>query len=367
MSNSFKERARNCRTSLTNADGIVLAPGPNQYYLSGFFDEPGERHLLLFLAQDGNPVFIIPEMYANQIRKTSWIENIRTWEDGDDPTELIADVLDALGIRGGHILLDDRMWTKFTQDIHNTLPDASFGLASEVLTELRIIKDEHEIDALRRAGEISDQVSSEIRRLGEDVIGWTERELAANIKSRLRDRGGEGVGFEVIVGSGPNGAKPHHRKSDREIGVNDPVVLDFGTTINQYPGDQTRTMVFGGDPSAEFRDAFKAVSAALEDGINRVEPGLEAQEVDRTVRKTIQAHDFGEEFIHRTGHGIGLEVHEPPYIVEGNNRVIEPGMVFSIEPGVYLDGKFGVRLEDIVVVTADGCKRLNHSSQDWRV
>ncbi|WP_227357015.1 M24 family metallopeptidase [Haladaptatus salinisoli] len=368
MPNVFAERTRRCRRRLraVDADALVLFPSTNLLYLSGFREDPGERHLLLFVPADGDPVFVVPDMYGEQIADESRVTDVRTWSDGDDPLELVAAVADDLDLRGGHLLVDDTMWALFTQDLRRALPEATFGLAGEALEPLRMRKDEAEVEALRRAGELADEVCVEIRELGEDAVGMTERELAGEIETRLAEGGGEEPAFDTIVGSGPNGAKPHHGHGDRRIDYGDPVVLDFGAFVDGYPGDQTRTVVFAGTPPEEFDRVHRAVLEAQRAGVEAVEPGVTAESVDRAAREVIESYGYGERFIHRTGHGVGLDVHEGPYIVSGNDRELEPGMVFSVEPGVYLPGEFGVRIEDLVVVTEDGRERLNDSPRTWR-
>jgi Xaa-Pro aminopeptidase len=208
-------------------------------------------------------------------------------------------------------------------------------------------------------------VSVEIRELGEEVIGMTETELADEIERRLASAGGEEVAFDTIAGSGPNGAKPHHRHEDREIRRGDPLVLDFGAYVDRYPGDQTRTVVLAGDPPEDYEAVHEVVREAQQAAVEAIEPGVPAEAVDRAAREVIEDAGYGEEFVHRTGHGVGLDVHESPYIVAGNETQLEPGMVFSVEPGIYLEGEFGVRIEDLVVVTEDGCERLNDSPRTW--
>nr|WP_255171799.1 Xaa-Pro peptidase family protein [Natrononativus amylolyticus] len=346
-------------------DGLVVGPGSNMYYLTGFIDEPSERHLLFVVPAEGDPTFVAPTMYDEQIRNTSQIKSVRLWDDGGGPDTVLEDVLDVFGA-GDTILVGDTLWATFLLDLQSRLPGVEFERASTVVGELRMQKDEPELEALRQAATISDQVSRDVRSLGVDAIGMTEAELAAEIDRRLSDAGTTGPAFETIVGSGPNGAHPHHRRSDREIRPGDAVVLDFGATVDQYPGDQTRTVVFDGEPPERFRSVHETVNAALEAGIESVEPGVTASVVDAVVRQVIEDAGYGEFFTHRTGHGVGLDVHEQPYIVEGNDHTLEPGMVFSVEPGIYLDGEFGVRIEDLVVVTEDGCERLNDSPRTWR-
>lgn len=370
MTDAFERRTRHCQNALleVDTDGVVLFPSPNFYYLTGAAEEPSERHLLLVVPREGEPTLVAPALAGEQLRAETWINDIRTYADEDDPRALLGDVVAEHDLSGGRVLVDDHMWATFTQDLRAVLPDATFGLASEVLADLRIRKDDRELDALRAAAALADDVCTEIRRLGGDAIGMTENEVAREIESQLRAGGGEELAFETIVGSGPNGAKPHHRHGDRTIEVGDPVVLDFGAYLDQYPGDQTRTTVLAGDPPAGFEEAFAAVRDAQAAGVEAVEPGVEVQAVDRAAREIIEDRGYGDAFIHRTGHGVGLDIHEPPYVVEGNDRVLEPGMVFSVEPGVYFEGEYGIRVEDLVVVTddGDGCERLNHSPRTWK-
>lgn len=360
----FEGRTDACRRALaeSDVDCLVLLPGPNLQYLTGFRDEPMERHLLLFVPREGEPTLLAPAMYGEQLSET-WLSDVRLWGDDEDPREHLGAIAAELG--PDRVLVDDRMWARFTQDLRGAF-DAEFGLASEVLADLRIRKDDDELDAIERASSLADRVSEELRTLGEGVVGTTERELAREIDSRLVDAGGEAPSFETIVASGPNGARPHHRRGSREIEAGDPVVLDFGTRVDGYPSDQTRTVVFAGEPPAGFGEVHDVVREAQEAAIDRVEPGVPAEAVDAAAREVIEAAGYGEAFVHRTGHGVGCEVHEPPYIVAGNSRALEPGMTFSVEPGIYLAGEFGVRIEDLVCVTDDGARRLNDSPRGWR-
>ena len=364
---AFERRTRACQRSLSESDAeaVVLFPSSNLYYLSGFTDEPMERHLLLFVTED-DIAYVVPDLYAEEVRDDSWVTDVRSWADGEDPLGHVADVADEFDLLGGHLLVDDSMWARFTQDLRAVLPEATWGLASEVLGLIRMRKDEVEVAALKEAGRRSDAVCETVRELGERAVGMTERKLAQEIEDRLVAEGCSGPSFDVIVGSGPNGSKPHHRHGDRTIGRGDPVVLDFGGVYDRYPGDQTRTVVFAGDPPDGFEERFRAVRDANQAGVEAVAPGVEAQEVGRAARAVIEDAGFGDELVHRTGHGVGLNVHEPPYIVEGNDLELEPGMVFSVEPGVYPEGEYGVRIEDLVVVTEDGYERLNDSARTWK-
>ena len=374
------------RLAAVDAEGVVCFPSRNLQYLTGFNEEPGERHFLLIVPAsegDGDPesdaaidsrpdattdpaTLLVPELYGEQVRSETDVDDVRTWADGDDPRKAVGDVLDEHGLRDGRLLVDDTMWARFTQDLRAVAPAATWGLASEALADLRVRKDEAELAALGRAAAAADATVSDLRALGTEAVGMTERELADWIADRLATHGGKGTAFETIVAAGENGAKPHHGPSDREIRAGDPVVLDFGTRVDGYPSDQTRTLVFGGEPPAAYEEVHAVVREAQAAAVGAVEPGVTAASIDRTAREVIEAAGYGDAFVHRTGHGVGLDVHEEPYLVAGNDRELEPGMVFSVEPGVYLDGRFGCRIEDLVVVTENGHERLNTTDHDWR-
>ncbi|MGM0604543.1 MAG: M24 family metallopeptidase [Halobacteriota archaeon] len=367
-STPFERRRREAaaRLEAIGAAAIVLFPGRNLQYLTGFYESPSERHFMWFLPADGEPLALVPELSAAQFLETSSAAAVRTWSDDEGPTGALSSIVSELALDGERLLVDDTMWARFTTDLRAAAPDATIGLASEVLGALRIRKDDAEIDALRRAGAVADEVVGSIRDLGEGAIGMTERELARRIDHALADAGGEGVSFETIVGSGPNGAMAHYTHGDRPIEAGDPVVLDFGTRLEGYPSDQTRTVVFAGDPDDRFIEIHETVRRAQTAAIEAIEPGVAAEAIDAAAREVIEAAGYGDRFIHRTGHGVGLDVHEAPDIVAGNELRVEPGMVFSVEPGIYLPGEFGVRIEDLVVVTDDACERLNGSDRGWR-
>ena len=346
-------------------DALVLFPSNNLRYTTGFDESPGERHLFLVIPADGDPVFFAPELYETQLREGTAVEDLRTWTDSDDPVDLLRSLLAELDLRDGHLLVDDEMWALFTQDLREAASEATFGLATEVLAPLRVRKDEAELDAMRRAADVADAVVEDLRALGADAVGMTETDLAEYIEDRLDAHGGTGVSFATIVGSGPNGAKPHYHHGETEIQPGEPVVLDFGTRVDGYPSDQTRTLVLGGEADDPVRAVHDLVREAQQVAVDAVEPGVTAADVDRAAREVIEDAGYGDEFIHRTGHGVGLDVHEEPFIVAGNDRELEPGMVFSVEPGVYVPDEFGVRIEDLIVVTEDGCERLNTTDRGW--
>jgi len=366
---SYLDRLTACQRRLAKsaADGIVLFPSRNLEYLTGFAEEPSERVLFLFLSADRDPVFFVPELAAQRVDERTPIESIRTWSDGKGPAEPLSELCSDLGLDGGHILVDETMWARFTQLLQSRLPSSTFGLADELLDELRMRKDEAALGALGRAADAADRAMTVVREIGSDAVGMTEADLAARIETELTAAGGEALSFEPIVGSGPNGAMPHHTHDERIIEAAEPVVVDFGTRVDGYPSDQTRTVVFDGEPSDEFIKVHRIVQQAQQAAIETIEPGVTAGAVDAAAREGIEAAGYGEQFIHRTGHGVGLDIHEEPMIVDGSDRLLEPQMVFSVEPGVYLSGKFGVRIEDLVVVTESGCERLNTTTRAWRV
>ncbi|MFP8891639.1 M24 family metallopeptidase [Natrialbaceae archaeon A-CW2] len=379
MEYPFIDRIVACQQRLEAADAavVILTPGPNLTYLAGIEESPSERHFLYVVPADGTPQMVAPTMYEAELEEAP-IGDFRCWGDGDDPVDILDAVLAEFDITeradDSTILLDDRMWTVFAQDVRRIRPDATYGLASSVVGPLRITKDSVERDALRRAGELADRVSMRLRERGDEIVGMSEAELAAEIDRLLRDEGGIEPSFDSIVAAGANGARPHHHPGEKQIEAGEPVVLDFGAFVPadlevgsaRYPGDQTRTIVFDGEPPAEYEVVHETVREAQQAAVEHAQPGVTAEAVDRVARDIIEQAGYGDAFVHRTGHGVGLEVHEPPYIVDGNETTLETGMVFSVEPGIYLEGEFGVRLEDLVLVTDDGVERLNESPMGWR-
>jgi Xaa-Pro aminopeptidase len=364
----YRRRRRELRDRLgeRGADACVLYAGRNLQYLTGFRAEQGDRHLLLVLPADDDPVFVVPALYDEQVRETTDIEDLRVWTDEEGAQALLREVGTELGLSGGRVLVDGHTHARFLLELEAVLDDPELGLADDVLGPMRRRKDDTELEALVEAAEIADATMAELRAMGEEAVGLTERELARTIERRLADGGGEGVSFEVICGSGPNGAKPHHTHSERTVERGDPVVLDFGTRVDGYVSDTTRTVVPAGEPPEGFVAVHGAVREAQRAGVEAVEPGVTAGSVDAAARDVLEAAGYGEQFIHRTGHGVGLDVHEEPYIVADSDTELAEGMVFSVEPGVYLPGEFGVRIEDLVRVTEDGCERLNTGDRGWR-
>ncbi|QGX94109.1 aminopeptidase P family protein [Haloplanus rallus] len=360
----FERRTRRVQSRLDDDDRLALSPGRSLYYLSGVDADPSDRLTLLLVPGEGDPTFVVPALEADGIRAATWVADVRPWRDGTGPDRVLDPLFGSLS--PSRVFLADRMWATVSLDLRERLPEARFDLASEVLTPLRRRKDDRELDALRAAAEAADATMRDVRALGADAVGRTEADLASFVAERLESHGGTGVAFETIVAAGANGADPHHASGDRVIGAGDPVVLDFGTRVDGYVSDQTRTVVFDGDPPAAFADVHSVVREAGVAAVEAVEPGAVTGAVDRAARSVIESAGYGERFVHRTGHGVGLDVHEAPDVVAGGEVTLEPGMVFSVEPGIYLPDRFGVRIEDLVVVTEDGCERLNRTDRGWR-
>jgi Xaa-Pro aminopeptidase len=366
MAAPFEDRLNAFGASVADADAeaAVISPGPNLYYLAGWYGEPEDRHTPLVVVPGREPRFVAPEAYVGQVRNGSWVENVRP-AGANDP-EVVADaVIDELPAGVRTVLVDDHARFSFVRRLYERLPAGAVGSVGEIVRGMRRRKGDREVAALERAARVADEVSEAIRALGEDVLGRTEADLATEIRSRLHAEGGERVSFDVVVGSGPNGARPELRSGDREIRGGEPVVLDFGAFVDRYASDQTRVVVFGGDPPDGFEAVHRTVKDALEAGIDAVEPGVTAADVHRATTRVVEDRGYADGLKHATGHGVGLEAHEPPAIDEGSDLRLEPGMVFSVEPGVYLD-EWGVRLEDLVVVTDDGRERLNDSAYTWK-
>ena len=343
----------------TGVDLMVLSLGPNLKYLTGFSDEPGERLLMLLVPREGEPTFLVPELYADQVRQTSWIQTLRVWRDGDEPQALLGKAIAPLGGARGEVAVDDSMWATFLLGLEKVLPKATFSGASRILAPLRMKKSAAELRAMEEAGAIADQAFEEL--LGRKISGSSELELARALQDSMLAHGADAVAFETLVASGPNSALPHYRASQRRIQAGDVVILDYGCRVHGYLSDVSRTVVCQRAP-AGLEEIHRLVDEAQAQAVRTARPGAAAQDIDRSARSVIARAGHGERFLHRTGHGIGLDVHEPPYIVEGNEDVLEVGMTFSVEPGIYFPGRWGMRIEDVVVVEEGGARPLTRST-----
>ncbi len=334
-------------------DVMLLSVGSDLPYFTGYVAMPLERLTMLVLPAAGPAVLVVPELEAPRVVEIPGLFELHPWDETEQPVSIVAGLL-----TGAHrVALGDQTWATFLLQLQERLPSATFVPASPLTAELRMRKDPEEVEMLRRAGAAADRVIDRLTRT--PFSGKTERELSRMISGWLLEEGHEIVDF-AIVGSGPNGASPHHEASDRVIEVGDAVVCDFGGSLGGYWSDTTRMFAVGHTPEG-FDEPFKVLRRAQAAAVDAVRPGVAAASIDAVARGMIAGAGYGEFFIHRTGHGIGTDVHEHPYIVEGNETVLEPGMTFSIEPGIYLPGRFGMRIEDIVAVTPDGVERLNTS------
>lgn len=339
-------------------DITVLSVGADLPYFVGYEAPQSERLTALVAPADGDPVLIVPELEAPRVEEGDF--EVRAWSEIEDPVDLVA----AIGGSPGTVAIGDHTWSVFLIGLQKRWPEASWVPASTLTRELRMRKDRLEVEALRRAARAVDLVMG---RIAADLrfSGRTEREVARRISEMTVEEGHDSAEF-TIVASGPNGASPHHEPGGRVMEDGDLVVCDFGGRWDGYYSDSTRTFSVG-EPSVGQVEVHEIVRAANEAARSAVAPGVPCQEVDEAARALVEDAGYGEQFLHRTGHGIGLEVHEHPYIVEGNNLRLEPGMTFSVEPGIYVPERLGVRVEDIVVCTEDGVDTLNQADRGLAV
>ncbi|MDP8024063.1 MAG: M24 family metallopeptidase [Nitrososphaeria archaeon] len=335
------------------ADYAVVNVGPNFFYLTGVWPLASlERPFFLIVPSEDKPFIIAPELYAPDVNKIE-VEKI-FYKDGEDPFSLLAKRL-----KKGTVLIDDLMSASHALRIQMNLDGYSFDLLSAVISKLRAIKDENEVELIKKAASIVDRTFKKI--LQEIYSGITENELAQVLNEYMMYYGADGFAFETIVASGPNSAEPHHLTGNRKIRKGDAIIMDYGARYRGYVSDITRTVYFG-SVDTEFLEVYESVKKAQEAAINFAKPGVEARDVDRAARSVIEAKGYGPNFTHRTGHGIGVEVHEQPFLDSHNTLKIENNMVFTVEPGIYLEGKFGVRIEDDVIMK-NRSERLTKSSR----
>jgi len=354
---------------------LLVGVGPDLRYLTGYAAMPLER-LTMLVVRAGRPtILIVPRLEADPARRSAAVASgaaeIVTWEETDDPYDVVADAVGQAGPIDGSpaVGVNETLWALHLLRLQAALPGVRFGSASPITGVLRVVKDADEIELLRRAAQAADRVVDQIA--AGRLVGRTEADVARETRDRLIAEGHERADF-AIVASGPNASSPHHEASDRVIQAGEPIVLDIGGLFAGYASDTTRTIwPTGGDsgqtPDAEFLAAFAVLRRAQAAATGAVRPGVPVEQIDGTAREIIAQAGHGPNFIHRTGHGIGLEVHEEPYLVAGNAQPLRTGMAFSVEPGIYLEGRWGMRLEDIVVCGSTGPDPLNRSSLDLRV
>ena len=341
-------------------DVLLLSVGADLPYLTGYEAMPLERLTMLVLPRFGDAHLVVPRLEAPRVTPQPDLFEIVPWEETDDPIELVAQLVGA----GGVAAIGDHTWARFVLDLELALPQVRFVRASTVLGPIRMVKDAEEIDALAAAAAAVDAIAVDMRT--RPFIGRTELDIHRELVDRMLAAGHERANF-AIVAAGAHAASPHHDPAaDRVVAAGDIVLCDFGGTMQGYCSDITR-MYHAGDPPQEIRDTYAVLVAAQEAGVRAASVGTPCAEVDAAARRVIADAGFGDNFVHRVGHGIGQEAHEDPYMVAGNELLLAPGHAFSVEPGIYLSGRYGMRLEDIVVATDAGPRRLNDAPRDLAV
>lgn len=334
-------------------DCVLLSVGADLPWLTGYTAMPLERLTMLVLPAEGDATLVIARLEAPRVEADPDVFGLLAWAETQNPVELVA------GLVGNrrHLAIGDRTWATFVLQLQAHLPGTTWRNASSVIGPIRAVKDDDEVAALAAASAAADRVAAALLAGDLGLIGRTEAAVSADIGRRLLAEGHARVNFS-IVGSGPNSASPHHDAGDRVIGPAEAVVCDFGGTMDGYCSDITRT-VFTGEPSRQFLDLYRVLQQAQGAAVSAAVVGTTCESVDRAAREIIADAGYGAYFIHRTGHGIGLEEHEDPYIVSGNVQRLTAGHAFSVEPGIYLPGRYGARIEDIVVASGSGPRPLN--------
>ncbi len=356
----FADRLNRARAQMTaqGVDVMLLSVGADLPYFCGYEAMPLERLSVLVAPKDGAATLVVPALEAPRVIERSEVFGLRPWNETEDPVAITAELAGPAAV----VAVGDQMWSMFLVQLIQAMPSVSWRRASEVTAPIRSVKDAAEVEALRAAGAAVDRIAAQLQ-LGEiDLVGRAEAEVSAELGRRIVAEGHQRVNF-AIVAAGANAASPHHEPSERAIGANEVVLFDFGGTMAGpggvgYCSDITRC-VYTGEPPAEFAELYDVLMQAQAACVAAAVPGMPAQDVDRTGRSIIAAAGYGEYFMHRTGHGIGVEAHEEPYIVEGNEDVLAAGNAFSVEPGIYVPGRWGARLEDIVVAAHEGADRMN--------
>ena len=357
----FEDRIARARSRMEElgVDVLLLSVGADLPYFTGYTAMPLERLTMLVLPRDAAATLVVPALEAPRVEERPEAFATRAFAETEDPVAIVA----GLAGRPTRAAVGDRTWAAFLLGLQAALPQTAFVPASRVTGPLRARKDAAEVDALRAAARVVDAVALAMRE--RPFAGRTEADISRELVERMLGGGHERANF-AIVGSGPNAASPHHEPGNRVVEPGDSVVCDFGGTMAGYCSDITRTFVVG-EPPAELADLYDVLFRAQEEAVRTARVGVACEAVDAAARSVISAAGYGEYFIHRTGHGIGLEEHEDPYLVSGNATPLAPGHAFSIEPGIYLPGRCGARIEDIVVATEAGPERLNKAPRDLAV
>lgn len=347
--------------SAKGVDALIVSVGRDLPYLVGYEAMPLERLTLLVVPREGEASMLIPRLEAPRVAEMPSVFRLVPWNETDDPVALAHELLGG----AGKIAVGDQMWSRFLVELLAHRPQTSWVRSVEVMEALRSRKDAAEIAALAAAAAAADRVAAQLQSGQIPLVGRTEAQVSADISARLITEGHDKVNF-AIVAAGENAASPHHHAGDRVIREGEIVLCDFGGTMNGYCSDITRC-VFIGEPPSDIVEAYAALMEAQAAGVAAGTLGTPCQDVDTAARKVLDDAGYGEWFVHRTGHGIGMEEHEDPYMVQGNRTLIEAGHAYSVEPGIYVPGKWGMRLEDIVVATVDGPRALNTADHSLAV
>ncbi len=363
----FQQRVDRARAEMA-AQGIdvaLLSVGLDLPYLVGYNAMPLERLTMLVLPRHGEATLLIPRLEAPRVTELPGVFHLFAWNETDDPVALTAQLVHAVQPRARVIAVGDQMWARFLVELLPLLPDVTFRRSVDVIGSLRMHKDAAEIDALRAAGAAVDRIAAALQAGEIPLLGRTEAQVSADLSARILAEGHDVVNF-AIVAAGENAASPHHHPGSRVIQKNEIVLCDFGGTMNGYCSDITRCVYLGSVPN-DVAEAYAVLHEAEAAAVRAAVVGTPCEEVDATARRIIAEAGFGEYFIHRTGHGIGMDAHEEPYIVSGNTLPLTAGHAFSIEPGIYMPGQWGMRLEDIVVATTAGPDPMNRADHHLAV
>ncbi|MFZ9911696.1 MAG: M24 family metallopeptidase [Ilumatobacteraceae bacterium] len=340
-----------------HVDALVVSVGFDLPYLVGYHAMPLERLTALVVTAD-KATLVVPRLEAPRVEHHHEVFDLVAWEETQDPVAITASLVGA----AQRIAIGDQMWSRFLVEMLPRLSGRQFVRSVDVVGPLRIHKDEAEIAALAAAGAAADRVAAQLQGGEIPLVGRTEAQVSADISARLIAEGHDVVNF-AIVAAGDNAASPHHHPGGRCITHGDIVLCDFGGTMRGYCSDITRCVHIG-EPPVDVARAWEDLRRAQEAGVVAGVVGARCESVDTAARSVLAEAGWADYFIHRTGHGIGMEAHEEPYMVSGNTLPIAAGHAFSVEPGIYVEGKWGMRLEDIVVATESGPRRMNTTPRE---
>jgi len=361
----FSDRCSRAQTKMQREgiDYLFVSVGSDMFYLTGYLKRPSERLTLFVLPASGQPSMVTARFEAARLAEMERSYEVQTWDETEDPMKILQRLVDET--KRATVAIDDQIWGIFVLRMQEALPRSRFVSAEPILSPLRMMKDAHEISRLREMGRRMDKVYEETVKLS--FSRSTEIDIAEQIQEICKKQG-LNPEYPAGVASGPNGASPHHSTSNRVIGKSDGVWMELGSGghVEGYKADKTRSVQVASG-TEKFRKIYEIVKEAQQKAFEAIKPGVTCESVDAVARGIITKAGYGEFFIHRLGHGLGLDIHEPPYIVNGNKMLLQEGMVFSDEPGIYLPREFGIRIEDIVVVTKNGAERFYKSTHDLLV